>query len=430
MTASYHQFANTFRVEASFNFMFLGSNEERAREVRVRVESLGCFQKVAFGCGVDRAFDGVAEAIKSQGLASRKYPDCLIVMVDFAATDEASLHSILEQLVDNTPWAERAQVVVVGLTESTAEISMKTLVNAVAMDFAFIGTTDECFDWLDSWCAMSDERVLAAGFRKAPSQWLRCIRHDYIGNAAGAYVDEIQEAGMWADYLETDFWQNALRNVLVTPNERAMTRSSSSTRRTKCEVVRQIDLSRLKLVVPHQVADGLKDLELGRDFVVYDSVDAGKRAIAEAEANGDPVALIAGVDSWRGLRRSEVPGVKPAGVDDDASAATHVPIVIVSDNEALMTWSQWQQAFAANVVGSFSTVDFMQDSPSGDSLARRKREFWKAFCFRPLSGAVDRIVDLMVQTADGLSGELDKDGYREFYLCAAQVHAARKLYFV
>jgi hypothetical protein len=100
--------------------------------------------------------------------------------------------------------------------------------------------------------------------------------------------------------------------------------------------------------------------------------------------------------------------------------------VYVTEDELRLTWCQWQEAFAGNVLGAFSVPEFL-------SLMPANRQAWGLFCLLPLPQAVDRIVELLLRTYAGLGARPElphkQERIAELFRLAAQAWSARGLYF-
>lgn len=352
---------------------------------------------------------------------------CLVVMWDLDAVRDGQPRgeTVLSELVTErfelaSRWS--TQRVTFGFAETTPRLSFLDLVELVDRNVAYLGSFDDCVDTLNRWCGPPDEPgLLGRPFKKLPSKWLRNLHHDYLnGGVLSMYTGpHVKGLGLLAEQQVVDYWQDALRNVLVHVRESRPCRAMRSFRlEDEPEVVRKLANTPFRLIVPHWLREDLREREQvdGEDFLTYRSRG---EAIASATAlTGEGVFHVL---LWDGNDPPEV--VRPE------VGAAPVPVVLVGEEAPQASWSDWQRLLRRNVLGGYSRAELVGRNARGTSILGLKPARWRPFCFRSSPDAFADMCKVMSRSLESLRPAIGEGRSRKLAWSLAEIEAARELYF-
>lgn len=327
---------------------------------------------------------------------------CLVVVYDGGETAAA----IEEIRRCHEPGETSPQIVYLVVTERDAPIPFEILLLGIENNVLAVGDWSSCLEELASWCRDSvdpaDWPHLGAPFAKEPGIWLRDIYHDYFSNGV---LRLPREGGpFWDGQREIDFWQNALRGILVDPY--AKVRSLALPAEENETYGRIYDHQRRCLLL---VPEGLDELLVAQGFrasrlrVYEDPGRAGALAAALSEA-GDRAILV---------RREE-----DAAHGDGAV----VPTVLVGPESPRRGWRDWRDFLARGGIGAFSQARFAE-------IARVKLGVWRPFAHKTPREAVDTVLSRLLETHRSLTAAGNTAMATTAFRCLAAVWCARGLYF-
>ncbi len=360
-------------------------------------------------------------------LRSTESRGCLVTLWDLDAlgvgeeAGEGHLGGEVRELLGQTArWA--GQHVAFGSSKGYGRLSFFNFTRAIDANLAFVGTAADCETVLRWWCGTdTSPGLLREAFKKPPSRWLCDVRHDYVARGVLSQLvrESVEELGLVEDQKVVDFWQDALRNVLVhrlrNVASRAMVGASLA---DEPELVRRIASTPFRLVAPRWVADRLSERgsEAGRDFLSYGSGEEAVSVSKSLASEGVAHALF-----WE--------GDDPPMLSGPETAPAAVPTLLVGSEPPRRTWSEWQNLLSRNVLGGFGREELTAQDRGGASILDIKPSRWRPFCFRSLAEALADIRCVMKRSIDELGPAIGPDRTAKLAWSLRGIDAARALYF-
>ncbi len=384
-----------------FNLLYVGENADRATALTAAPVEKSLIRKTGALTPAKYAKELTLFG-NDQAWYVGKMAGCLVVVYDGGETETA----IEEIRRCHEPGETCPQIVYLVVTDRDAPIPFETMLLGIENNVLAVGDWSSCLEELASWCRDSvdpaDWPHLGAPFTKEPGIWLRDIYHDYFSNGV---LRLPREAGpFWAGQHEIDFWQNALRGILVDPCGKV---SSLALPAEENEIYGRIYDHRRSC--PLLVPEGLDEPLLAQGFrasrlrVYEDPGRAGALAAALSEA-GDRAILV---------RRA----------DDDAHwDGPALPTVLVGPESARRGWRDWRDFLSAGGIGAFSQARFAE-------IARVKLGAWRPFAYKTPREAVDTILSRLIETHRSLTAADNTAMASIAFRCLAAVWCARGLYF-
>lgn len=400
-------------VVPHFKLLFVGDNAARRDVILDQARASGIFERVD---SVPR----VNDAVGKREFACRGFRECLLVVLDLgAACRDEDLHVAFRQLVQKNPFD--SQVVVFILAADHTALTFRTFIECVEHNVACVGSAGQCMESLAHWCGHQGDSTRAPDLRlgciKRPSYWVRSILHDYLNQFSPLLEPQHNDREFWEAQCSIDFWQDALRSVLVSPCEDRPARSlQPKAKALDIQLYHAIDTMACPLLVPRSLLnDVAPNMRSDEQPVAYEDRDEALSLIERAEREGTGFVWV----------REPSPGT----IDDQPvdRRTLRVPSVLLGDAAHRRTWRQWKAEFSHNTVGSFDRAEFLSKL-SHDSFPRVKLKSWKAFCRLSMREAFGEILDKMMQRYEMLEGT-DSDFKGDLFRCIAQVWCAQGLYF-
>lgn|GEM_PF-4700962 len=360
-------------------------------------------------------------------LRSTELRGCLVTLWDLDALGKGEedgqgvLGEEVRELLDKTArWA--GQHVAFGCSEGAGSLSFLDFTEAVDANLVFVGAPADCAAALRCWCGTdASPGVLKGAFGKLPSKWLRSVRHDYVagGVLSLSVRPSVEDLGLLEVQKVVDFWQDAVRNVLVHCRENLSSRAMvGPTLADEPEVVRRIASTPFRLVAPRWIAEPLSERgsEEGRDFVGYAS---GEEAVSVSKSLA--ADRVAHALFWE--------GDDPPVLSGPEAAPALIPTLLVGSEPPRRTWSEWQGLFSRNVLGGFSLEELTAKDRLGASILDIKPSRWRPFCFRTLAEALGDVRRVMKRSIDELGPAIGVDRSAKLARSLRGIDAARALYF-
>lgn len=430
MKYGFARIAADFAEEPFFHLLYVGGDSDASTDLLAAARESGWFEKVL---RVEPRRDDlidVDELAKAEELYVGVFRGCLVVVWDFdglwPSYGDSALRNtarIAERVQQARKWSQ--QVIGFGLTTTTPPASsFLELAELIAGDVAAVGDAGTCLETLRRWCAPSRETLgLRASFQKGPSGWLRYIKHDYLNNGvlSSRLRPALDATGLADRQPVIDFWQNALRNVLI--DVRSNVRARAFTAEgidDEPEIVRTLHATAFQLVAPDCLEEDLRKVGFvaGEDYSVYTSSSDAVARVGKLRKEGTASVLL-----WQD-------SLEPPRLEGLEGRARVTPTVLVGrDEPPRADWHLWRQLFSRNVLGGFSREELLRPGPRRVSILECKPSCWRPFCFQTLAGAVDEIRDRMIETYLGLSEHLSDGQRKKLHRSAAEVEAAHEHYF-
>lgn len=423
---TFDNFARRNETQPVFRLLYVGSAHERSSGLLETIRARRVFDKVETIEEIPKNLDLVRDAIRRH-LQPGGHIECVILVFDLGPESSGrAAAALLAEMPPREPWG--SQVVGYVLVGDDSRISFDTFVEAVAHDMAGVGDSSSLLQSIETWCRPYEDSVVGLNLGLAcqlnPSWWIRGIGHDYLAKIGTIALREaLVAAELWNIQQEIDFWQVAIKNVLVFPHDdRPTRRIADDAVPSGDEPLDRIEAAPCRLLVPEALHQELLAVDWSRcqvpELVVWES---GQTLLAKEQTDAASILVY---DPTMTPHEMELP--------DGVSALSSR--VMVSESEVQQTWSEWQAAFARNTVGAFRIDDFLGRIPGRSLVVRTKLPYWKVLCFVSLRSATDRMMDLMSQTY-GFLDERSADGLvsatrlLNIWRAIVQVHCARGIYF-
>lgn len=407
-----------------FRSVFVGSQRSEVARCLDEMRCDGrfeCFRALSPGDLADPHAAEVAE------MGTAELHGCLTVIWDLDACREGNhpgdvLGWLLAQSVDPMcRWSN--QRVAFGFAEEPPALSFLDLVGLVERNVAYVGSVADCADTLHRWCGSIDgPGHLGGAFKKLPSKWLRGLRHDYLaGGVLSMFTrPHVEERGLMRDQQVVDFWQDALRNVLVHVRENLACRAMRSPRpEDEPEALRILQKMPFRLLSPEWLSEALRERDQveGVDFVSYRTADEAVAAAAATAGKG-----VAHVLLWDG-------GEDPPVLQGPDEAPALVPVVLVGETPPKRSWKEWQGLLGRNVLGGYGRDELLSRDERGRSVLDCKPSRWRPFCVCSLPEVFADVARRMARSLEVLRPVLEGERSRKLEHSIAELGAARNLYF-
>jgi len=420
---SFSKISDDVKEESFCNLLYVGPSSKEASRVLEAARAGGAFRRIVEVAPEGEDWTSLDEFISGEELYVGQYRGCLVVLWGLEAMklSPRELERLAPKLERAHHWSPQAIALAL---HHESELSFLELTELLTREIVEVGDAETCRAALEHWCSPGEGQVgLKASFSKTPSGWLRLIKHDYL--SGGVLAPSVQplllEKGLEGSQAMIDYWQNAVRNVLVHIRMNVRARALAATRlEDEPEIVRAIARTPWCLVVPSWLRADLEelDLALSKDFTVYGGPGEAAARVAELADDGKAAVLL-----WEG-------SLEPPRLGGAAGLATPVPTVLVGRDEPPRTdWTSWRRLFAHNVLGGFSRDELIAEGQRGRSILEIKPSFWRSFAFHPLPAAIEEIGDRMLETYLALREEVSEDRKKKLYRSIAEVEAARELFF-
>lgn len=417
--------AERYRDAPVFHLLYVGAEDAGARSLLQEARSLGCFRNWAIR-------PHASMEVGEDPLWADKLASCLVVIVDLRhVKSQAELTAHLAQFQSapstSSQMGTSSQMVCFGLVNDEDRLTFTNFIACVAAEIACVGNRAKCLSTLASWCSSAGADCPPIDLRvcfdvKQPSYWLRNFHHD-LNPAFSDIETKLQEARLWEEAVRViDVWQDALRNVLVFPRQKRPARAFPPKLNQEDVACRRDIFSRkFHLLVPGEMRAAFDEhLTEHEDFRAYgDAADLAGLLAETAAADVDRVII-----------RSADLAVPP-----EAAA----PTILVQKTDLTLTWTQWQEMFRHNMLGSFRQDEFLRMVPDNSFPPREnffpflKKDAWRPFCRRPLLDAMNLLVDDLARIFNHLMPLFTKsnrgDALYNIFRCLAQAWHARGVYF-
>ncbi len=389
---------DSHRETPFFNLLYVGEDADRAAALTAAPVEKSLIRKTGALTPAKYAEELTLFGTKQAWYVGPR-AGCLVVVYDGGETTTA----IEEIRRCHEPGETCPQIAYLLVTERDAPIPFETLLRGIENNVLAVGDWSSCLEALGSWCRDSADPAdwphLGAPFAKAPGIWLRDIYHDYFSNGVRRLP---REGGpFWEGQREIDFWQNALRGILVDPYGKAGSLALLPAEENETYELIHDHRRSCPLLVPK----GLDELLLAQGF------RASRLRVYEDP--GRAGALSEACDRAILVRRA----------DDDAHwDGPALPTVLVGRESPRLGWRDWRDFLAAGGIGAFSQARFAE-------IAKVKLGAWRPFAYKTPREAVDMVLSRLIETHRSLTAAGNTAMASTAFRCLAAVWCARGLYF-
>lgn len=350
-------------------------------------------------------------SVCKQELRVGKFSGCMLIRNYGGSDFEKAFATYKAMMEKGTASPQMASFLIQNIPP---RLSFHTFLEGISYDVLQAGTASECRQSLEQWCQDSESPNLMCRFPKRPSNWLKDINHDYFSNGLKLYCqDMMRDSDFAALQYEIDFWQNALRGILLKPKNKQASRAFKfPSFHSESGVFKRIYNYRHSYVlfVPLELSQNLEanGLEEGKEFVTYKTGTDLHSYFERHGSSKDPKVLV-----W------------DASLGPVPERPLNVPLVLIGKEVPLKTWNEWRDFIAENGIASFSKDTFPR-------MAVIKRDAWRPYCFATPKEALNRILQAMLATHKVLAildeGDLKTRLQEKVFHALAGVWSAHALY--